>query len=454
MPPKIRSIRDPIHGFVELNNGEWSIVESAPFQRLRDIRQLGMGHLVYPGAVHTRFEHSLGCVHVATRMFDQLTQTSKELVADAFGSSLSDARQVLRLASMLHDIGHGPFSHSGEALFVPASESLADKSPNELKRLFKKYSHEYMTARLIRETDLRELIAAMSVDPEAVIAVATDINRAKINWDKCAISPIGIEILNTILTGEIGADRCDYLIRDAHHSGQPGGQFDIDRLIQQVCLLDYEGVICFGLREGGWFAAEQLIAARYAAYATLYFHKTKRAFERHLIEFLENSLPNGRFPESPAQYLRVTDSAVVAKIHKLADSPDHKAHSVAIRLDRRQHFRVADERVSADLKHITPEAYSGFAEEVSNHFTSDVFVDILEHSALKIRRRESQILVEMQNPKRIRSLDELSEIVRGMNAIIWRLRVYANSDISHERRTEIKRFCADRWAKLGTGASK
>ena len=135
---KTRSIRDPLHGFIELTEEEWAIVNSRPFQRLRDIHQLGMGHMVYPGANHTRFEHSLGVVAVSTRMFDRLRSTCPlEIWRDVFEDEdrAERARRTLRLASLLHDVGHGPFSHSGEHLFIPPEHDISKLDDLQARRL-------------------------------------------------------------------------------------------------------------------------------------------------------------------------------------------------------------------------------------------------------------------------------------------------------------------------------
>ncbi|KMQ49606.1 phosphohydrolase [Chitinispirillum alkaliphilum] len=112
-------IRDPVHGFISLSSWERDIINHPVFQRLRRIRQLGLTDMVYPGAMHTRFEHSLGVMHVATLMFDAVTAKSKKILFDELDyneDGLGRDRQILRLSALLHDVGHSPFSHAGEEL--------------------------------------------------------------------------------------------------------------------------------------------------------------------------------------------------------------------------------------------------------------------------------------------------------------------------------------------------
>ncbi len=256
--------------------------------------------MVYPGAVHTRFEHSIGCVYQADRILHQLRENSRDLLASEFlitDENFQRSRQLLRLAALLHDVGHPPFSHSGEDLLPESSDG-------------KQLSHEDMTANLIRETDIGEKIEAWfstdGIDREDVIAVSTAFRKAKGKKPSAHLS-----ILNEMLTGDLGADRIDYLLRDAYHAGQRSGVFDHDRLIREVRLVEapresgpeiQEGItkkkkqskktkkpkrksasepktfsdstdiepkantFKIGFGEGGWGVAEQMIAARYLMY--------------------------------------------------------------------------------------------------------------------------------------------------------------------------------------------
>ena len=168
--------RDPVHGFVYLSRAEWAIVDCPTFQRLRDIRQLAMAHLVYPGAIHTRFEHSLGCVHLSDLIFKaigrQVERGKCPDFAEAFRKSeekRQHGRRVLRLASLLHDLGHTPFSHTGEELMPEGT--FAGRT--------RRKTHEDMTAELIRGTEIQERLTDEFGDDivEEVIAVARNRNQ-------------------------------------------------------------------------------------------------------------------------------------------------------------------------------------------------------------------------------------------------------------------------------------
>jgi HD superfamily phosphohydrolase len=140
-------IRCPIHGFIELNGWERDIINQPAFQRLRRIRQLGLTDYVYPGAMHTRFEHSLGVMHVATRMYDSIVARSAEVLKAELGyndDGLRRDRMIVRLAALLHDVGHAPLSH--------AAEEIMPTKPDGTR-----YKHEDYTAAIIRQ-ELREVI--------------------------------------------------------------------------------------------------------------------------------------------------------------------------------------------------------------------------------------------------------------------------------------------------------
>ena len=114
---KSYEFRDPVHGFIQVNDWERDVINHSAFQRLRRIKQLAWTDMVYPGATHTRFEHSLGVMHVATQLFDALTRRQPELFKELDYETTGKPRQLVRLAALLHDIGHAPFSHAAEELF-------------------------------------------------------------------------------------------------------------------------------------------------------------------------------------------------------------------------------------------------------------------------------------------------------------------------------------------------
>jgi HD superfamily phosphohydrolase len=279
---KTYEFRCPVHGFIELNDWEREVVSQPVFQRLRRIRQLGWTEYVYPGATHTRFEHSLGVMFVASKLYDSVCERRKQVLFSelAFNDAgLQRDRQLVRLAALLHDVGHGPFSHASEVL-MPIQQNG------------KSYEHQHYSAALIR-TQLRDVIEnhpacrnyGFKADDVAALIEGSATAKQSIFWRE-------------LITGQIDADRMDYLLRDSLHSGVSYGRFDLPRLIATVDVAvqaDAESPR-LAIAEGGWHAAEALVVARYLMFTQVYFHKTRVACDLHLREALRDLLPHGRFP--------------------------------------------------------------------------------------------------------------------------------------------------------------
>lgn len=303
-------IRDPIHGTIVITEAERLVVDHPWVQRLRAIRQLGFVHLVYPGAVHDRFQHSLGVMHLAGERFQRLRREGRLSALDA--SDLDYAHTVLRFAGLLHDVGHPPFSHSFEpylppieAIRLPADWYRAGRLPEG-----RQATHEDLSLAIVRHLAQDQAIAEdLARDVAAVLSPG--IRRSR------RLAALGslVGILRALVSGEVDADRCDYLLRDSHFSGVSYGLYDLQRLLACELVVDGPEGLELGMDVHGVHALEGLLLARYHMFLQVYFHKTPPAFEY----YLERAIADGElvFPLNRIEDLiTLRDDAVLMHLHR------------------------------------------------------------------------------------------------------------------------------------------
>ena len=322
-PHRMYEFRCPVHGFIQLNDWEKDIVSQPAFQRLRRVRQLAWTDYVYPGAMHTRFEHSLGVMHIATLLYDSVVQRSKSVLEEELAyneSGFTRDRQLVRLAALLHDVGHGPFSHGAEELMPERGDGT-------------RYQHEQYSAAIVREC-LKDAIETHPLndncgfeanDVAALLEGSSSAKRA-VFWRE-------------LIDGQMDADRMDYLLRDSLHAGVQYGRFDLHRLVNTIVAISgTDGKSPrLGVTEGGWHAAEGLVIARYFMFTQVYFHKTRVAFDVHLQGALRELLPTGVFPKPVDGGLAEYTSWDDWKVLGVLASGEGGEHGV--RLATRDHYR-------------------------------------------------------------------------------------------------------------------
>lgn len=241
---EVKVLRDPIHEYIHIEYQViWDCLNSPEFQRLRRIHQLGATHQVYHAAEHSRFSHSLGVYEIVRRMVNEV---------EGLKDALSEEEQIeVMLAGMLHDIGHGPFSHSFESVL--------------------EFNHEKMGALiLLGESTIHNVLVSHHPDlPKHIV----DILQHKHS------NPI----LNQVVSGQLDADRMDYLLRDAYFTGTSYGTFDLERVLRTLRLHDDKLVV----KESGVHTIEDYIMARYHMYWQVYYHPVSRSFETILVRFFK-----------------------------------------------------------------------------------------------------------------------------------------------------------------------
>ena len=384
-------IIDPIHDFVRVNSNELKIIDTPIFQRLRRIRQLSGAHLIYPGAQHTRFEHSLGVMHIASMAGHALNE--KGIVS-------SDNIQNLRFAGLLHDIGHGPFSH----LF----EELLQK---------RKMSHEDIGRDIILKTQIGDLISANGFDKKFITELAFGDSK--------------FQFMNEIISGALSADIMDYLLRDGYFTGAEHAKIDHNRLTYSLDV--YKNKLA--LEKSALVNFETMMISRYQMFKAVYFHKTVRAGEVMLLESMylaEEDL--GLSSISLDEYLKLTDEVILSKLLNLPErnSKLRMAKKIATDYLNRNLFKSVFE-VSVTGNAITKKRMQSIREEVSKKSKVDIneiFVDSSNTPSIPLspskKESKSIIILERDGVKTTAKEMPISDIrlVSVMSGFMKILRVY------------------------------
>jgi HD superfamily phosphohydrolase len=412
---QMKEVRDPVHGFIYLNETEMKIVNTPVFQRLRYIRQLAFTHMVYPGAEHSRFAHSMGVMEFATRMFDTLLMKDMAKKKNWSEVHVKRNRQLLRLAALLHDTGHAPFSHASEDLLHGVK-------------------HEEISRRFILADPIRSLIKEFKKELGITAQdVASFFSPENIEPD--------IVLLKEIFAGEIDADKLDYLYRDSLFTGVHYGRFDYQRLIQSLCLIEDPGGagnLVIAIEHGGLHALEAMVLARYFMFTQVYFHKIRRAYDRHLLDFLEAYV--GRYPTSLNEYVKWDDNVVFSLLRK------HVKNDEARRILTRDPFVQA----FTTPEHIDEEERTRFSwlQETMSRDLKDVkvFCDAAEGSPHKFEKIGTYVLSPSTAAPSL--VQNESGIIRSLNKI-EQYRVFTPK----ESKQRVHDFCTQFWKDHASGAA-
>jgi len=402
-----KDYRDPLYGFIRINPYEQNIIDSPSFQRLRWINQLGTTFLVYPSANHTRFEHSLGTLEIATRLFDSLTNDRENLsILGWTGEKTEYYRKLLRYASLLHDIGHPPFSHASESLFL------------------KNKDHESYTFALIIDPEVGFKIIDEDLgtgSQKKVAEIATGSAKGK---DEA--------FLSELLTGDFGADRLDYLIRDSYHLGVSYGRFDAQRLLNTFLIRYNEEKMGpeLAIEDGGVHSVEGFLLARYFMFLEVYYHKTRRILDAHLTALIQNILPGGRYPEEIDEFIQWNDNKAFHRFEC------YQGEKVFPRLFNRDHFRLAFETTDHPESDEI-ERFDWLSTALEDKYgKSNIYVD--EASKAPYSYEKPLIFVLWRNT--FQPLEKRSPLVKNLRKI-QKMRIYG----VREKRGEIKDFCEKFW---------
>ena len=392
-------IKDPVHGYVYITEAEKNLIDSYPFQRLRRLRQLAGSEFVYSGANHTRFEHSIGVMYLAGELSEN--QNLSQLLSE-------DDIQLIRMASLLHDVGHGPFSHIFEHLLV--------KFLNE--------THEDITRWLIRKSELRDIISNVGFNPDDVAKLAVGELRKP-----------GKAFLDQIIQSAVDVDKLDFVVRDTYHTGAEYGYVDIFRIIHMLDVLGENLAVDIGALS----ALESFVLARLESFRSIYFHRVGRAAQLMIASAMEKAKDELHLVEfdNPKDYLALTDYTVWTKLREC-----EKSRGIMKALERRNLLKCAYDRTFHVKDKMVPSIFcvDEVRDQVRNKIASEAGIEPKEividvPTVPSVPYHHSDLLEPMEIPvfKKTRKgekvplrLSDISSVFDVLKGFINILRVYTD----------------------------
>ena len=298
---KIYEIRDPVHVSIPFDLLERKLIDHAFVQRLRRIRQLGFAHIPFPGATHTRFSHSIGVMHLSGAVFDIVFRDQPF----ANRRRYDQFRYCVRMAALLHDVGHGPYSHSVE-FAMPLVSTLPGVN---LDRRDRQATHEDYTIAIVTQTSIKDTIAdnfeftanhvASLIDPEIQIEDDFFVEQG---FD---LRPL----FSQIISSNLDMDRSDYLVRDSLFTGVKYGMVDVSWLHNHLSrTTKYDNQVCLAMHRRALYAFDHFLISRYHMFLMVYFHKRSTAMEVMLKEYIQQGDCEYKIPHDLDAYLHVDDA--------------------------------------------------------------------------------------------------------------------------------------------------
>lgn len=329
-------VRDPIHGHISLNDAEVAVLDSRVYQRLRQIKQLGFAEFSFPGATHNRYLHSIGVCHLAGAAFDSIFGRYR-FTSETARHRL---RQTLRLAALLHDIGHGPLSHASEEVMPPlrdlnvgiydrrSAPAAADTQAN----------HEDYTVKFVTDSSLTDVLRAQfpAITP---LHVACLIDKTLTAPDDFFFEG-GLDfrpILSQIVSSEMDVDRMDYLERDAYYCGTSYGRVELSWLLSNLTYHPLEDRLHLALNRRALYTFDDFLLSRHHMHLMVYFHHKSVIYEELLYRYFTSVDCSFEVPSDVEEYVNCTDYALWRHLSK---DPNEWARRMAERRPFRMLFEM------------------------------------------------------------------------------------------------------------------
>jgi HD superfamily phosphohydrolase len=383
-------VRDPIHGDIKITGILVDLLKTPEVQRLHNIKQLGFAHLVFPGAHHTRFEHSLGSSMIASQIADILALNDRE-------------KELITCAAQLHDIGHGPFSHTLESILLERfgvnHVDLTEKLILGNYDILDVKEQQYISA-----PKVHEILDKYQVNEKDIV----NIIRGKLSKKS---------YLSQLLNSTIDVDQLDYLMRDAYYTGVAYGMIDLQRLLQTIMI--YKGNLT--IMRKGVNVVENILMARALMYSSVYFHKTVRIPELMLSKALEK-IPGAE----PFEFFRMTDAEIMTSLKTMG----RFQQEIITRLKYRDLFKQAYAVSSQDLDkqgfNVVKKLEDVLIRRQKEHELEDVFnipkghiiIDVPRSELLRAEPRINKTDIQVIDRNEIKTLDDFTPVAKAIRSRI------------------------------------
>jgi HD superfamily phosphohydrolase len=391
-------VRDPIHGDIQITGCLMELLETPEVQRLHNIKQLGFAHLVFPGAHHTRFEHSLGCSMIASQIADILAikETEKEL---------------LTCAAQLHDIGHGPFSHTLESILLQRfgvdHVDLTEKLILGTYEILDEKEKQFISA-----PSVYEILDKYQINKKDIVHII----RGRLTKKS---------YLSQLLNSTIDVDQLDYLMRDAYYTGVAYGMIDLQRLLRTILI--HKGNLT--MMRKGVGVVENILMARALMYSSVYFHKTVRIPELMLSKALE-VIPNAE----PFEFFRMTDAEIMISLKTMGVFQQEIITRLKYRDLFKQAYTISLMELDAEKKKVIHSLEDVSLRRQKEKEIEEMFhippghliIDIPQPELLRAEPRINNTEIRVLDRNKTKSLDEFTPIAKAIRSRIapdWALMV-------------------------------
>lgn len=372
--------RDQIHGDIYFSEAEQKLITSKSFERLQYIKQLGFVNSQFPGAMHNRYQHSLGVCQCVTDMYNSVCRNNPEFYREG-------DLELLRLMALIHDLGHSPFSHASEELSdISHEERLGDILEYEKKNIVLAHDYDIPSWELLYQVYNGTGLTYMS--------------------DKHLIA------LHGFLDSFIDADKIDYLERDAYNCGVAYGRFDRSGLINNLTIVNQNGVDNLAITSDGVQALEGFILARYYMFSHVYLSPMERILRYLYCQEMKDLLPNGKYPDDVKKFLQLDDTKYIRRLKCLQSIP---------------YVLIYDAEYNADMKHI-----------IDRKLGKYLLSDAPRKNVFRKDMDDSTVMVVDTLLGSVKPCSEASPILKSIEyTSVHKLRYYAEASIANEVRSEL-----------------